>query len=422
MIILFLIACVLAACSLATLAVRQRDGIILLLISMPVIATTWNFRFAGTSLIQITYGLTVPLLLLHRKRLPPCFPAYWTKCAWCLFVANVLGLISAPLFFAPGIIEVVTVILLAMNLLIGFYMFPMFFTTRDDFRLLLAALMISGIFPTTVSLYQAMTGVVWQERTIMGILRYDGLYHDSVACRIFIMPAFFAVIIGYLGKFFRVGWLRFVMLFYALAMLVALYNLSSRAVFGILAIWSIGLATLYRRWGYGFLAIAIIFLANHFYDNFLFERIQFLFSKEVAIYEGSMEGKYFLSGRGMLWSEFLREFDQFGFLAFLFGAGWTVPAHNEIIRIFLFSGLTGVILFSGSVLRLFLECGRRLSRHELPQVVAFLLISSFLIDSIGVTSGIYPSYNWFLWGMLGLLLFQGQVFFASEVGNNVQGK
>lgn len=420
MTILFLVACVMAALSLGTLAFRPRNGIILLLISMPVIATTWEFRFAGTSLIQITYGLAVPLLLLRRKPMPSCFPDSWTACAWCIFGANVLGLIWAPLFYDAGMMEIVATVLVALNLLMGFFMFPMFFTMRNDFRLLLATLMISGIFPTVISLYQAMTGVVWQERMIMGLLRYDGLYHDSVACRIFIFPALFAAVIGYLGKFFRGFWLRLIMMFYILALLVALYNLSSRAVFGILAVWSIGLTALYRRWAFGLSVIAVVCLVNYYYDNFLFDRIEFLLSKEIAIQEGEMENKYFLSGRGMLWREHLEEFDQFGPFAYLFGAGWLVPAHNEFIRIFFVSGLTGVFLFAGSILRLLAGCIPKLPRRELPQVAAFLLLCSFLIDCIGVTTGGYPSYNWFLWGMLGMLLFQGNQFFLIDSEEDTQ--
>ncbi|MGE4563497.1 MAG: O-antigen ligase family protein [Victivallaceae bacterium] len=412
--ILFVTALLLVLIAFVVFWQNPRKGIMLLLVAMPVVATTWSVRFGGSSLIQLSYGGAVGVFLLHWQKLPEEYPAYWKICAGCILIANVSGLFFAPLYYGAGFMPLFSSALVAMNLFLGFYIFPAYFVTRSDFRNLLTALMISGIFPVAVGIYQAVTGVVWQERTIMGLVRYDGLYHDSVSCRIFIFPALFAAIISLLGNFSRGFRQRLFCLGIIIFSLIALYNLSSRAVFGIIALWVIGLMILGKRWMLGLFIFSMLVALNFYYDNFLFERVEFLLSKEIAISSGDMDEQYFLSGRGMLWQEHFDVFDDFGILAYLTGAGWLAPAHNEFMRVFFVSGILGLLFFGGSVLRLLWGAVSSLKSAKLPQVAAFLLLCSYFIDCIGVTPGLYPSYNWFLWGMLGLLLFKGEEFFRKS--------
>ncbi|MBO4511976.1 MAG: hypothetical protein J5746_04365, partial [Victivallales bacterium] len=94
-------------------------------------------------------------------------------------------------------------------------------------------------------------------------------------------------------------------------------------------------------------------------------------------------------------------------------AGWTPPAHNEWLRVLFLGGFCSMAVFIGCQLRiLFHIVNLYLKQRKFHLFVALMIFGSYLLDCIGIVPGLYPSYNWFLWGMLGCLITQGSDFYA----------
>lgn len=410
---IFYVSIALCIVTFFAMLTNPRKGILWLLFSMPIVSATWNVRFFGLSLISLMS--MIPLLLLPRLKLPMGFSPVWMTSAKLILCASVLGLPFAILYSDTNAMFFLEYLSRSLNVMVGFFMIPLFINNRNDFYLLLKVFLLAGLFPVGVAMYQAITGVDWQGRMIMGVLRYDGFYHDSVSVRMFIFPTLFAIVVSLLRFSKKRPFYRLFLYGYLASSMVGLYNISSRAVFAILLIWTVGLTIFYRRWSTGVVAIVSILSINWFGDNFIFDRLEFLLQKETAIFAGEMDQKYLLSGRSMLWQDYWETFQEFGILATIFGAGWTIPAHNEFLRIIFMSGFVGLTLWILGVFLLCIESIKNWARsRELPQVCSVLLMASFLIDCIGIVPGLYPYYNWFLWGMLGILLYRGRELFLSE--------
>ncbi len=167
---------------LVTLFVNVNFGILAAFLFKPLIDASWNVSFGGINLLGLV-GVAVPLLVLVRSFTPgqklseiPLFRI------WLIFL--IYNVLTYSLYaFDKGPIGSIELGFRVLNGFVGYYMIQAFFHDRESFRRLLLVIILAGIFPMATGIYQALTGVVWQERVTVGLVRNVGLYHDAVTFR-----------------------------------------------------------------------------------------------------------------------------------------------------------------------------------------------------------------------------------------------
>jgi len=292
-----------------------------------------------------------------------------------------------------------------VNILLGFFLIPSLVKSEDDFRKLLIALMIGGIFPIAVSIYQSITGVHWVERYTVGLLRYDGLYHDSFSVRFHGTFTIFAAII-YSRYFKEQGKIyRFLSIMLIITALFSIYKVYSKAAVIIALVWVV-LALLYS--GRKLRAVLLVTMILLTFTLIVGEEItgttEQLFSKEVGYRTGEVkDARFMLAGRGYIWEDFFNFWknDQKVVYQFL-GDGLSRPAHNEFLRILLASGIIGLILYGMFLVRIgFLS----IYYSNEMKLYILMLLSMYFVDSIGLAPGEYNYYNMLVWGFMGLFIY-----------------
>ena len=109
-------------------------------------------------------------------------PRKWVVNAKLLFILTSFSLLYA---FSERPLESVVLFLIYINVFMGFILIPLLVTNKKQFKQLLIAIIISGIFPIAVSIFQYQTGIIFQERQTVGLTRYVGFYHDAYTVRFY---------------------------------------------------------------------------------------------------------------------------------------------------------------------------------------------------------------------------------------------
>ena len=305
----------------------------------------WTIRIGPLSFSSIG-GIIIPYLFFSILYSRKYFPKYWKRNATLLTIALSMGFLYAlPVKFL-GTIEN---ILLTFNIYLGFFIIPVLVNDPMKFRKLLIAIMVCGIFPILVSLFQFQTGIIFYERETVGLTRYVGFYHDAFPVRFFGLMTLLSALM-YL-QFFNVRkkiirWSIFGLTFTAL---FSVYLVFSKAGVTIIGIWIILLLIFSKSRIKQSLSVVVglIVLFLIFGDAF-FGNIEQLFSKETGYQAGEIkDARYTLAGRGYIWQDYWDYWANEQNLYFQwFGDGLNRPAHNEFLRILLVSGIFGVLLFT----------------------------------------------------------------------------
>jgi O-antigen ligase len=184
------------------------------------------------------------------------------------------------------------------------------------------------------------------------------------------------------------------------------FNLYSKAAILILVIWWITWSILrskphYLLWGSIGLGALLVMP-----DNPVRQALETLFSKEIALGSGDLEdNRRVLAGRGFIWEQCWERWKKQGLEHKILGTGTSPGTHNEFLRILFSAGLLGllinIIVLAGVGLMLLKLIHVRRSAVD---IIALMVFQMWLIDCTGLHPGLYPTYQWLVWGTIGLAI------------------
>jgi len=404
---LFLIA------SLATTAIftaffySTQIGILLTLLAKPMIDATWDHYFAGTNLLQLI-GVILPIFVLMRSKNISNVPLFHI---WIIYVIyNIFT--SSFILFDKGLLKSAELSFRIINGFVGYYMIQTYFSDKKSLKKLLIIFMLAGLFPMLVGLYQAITGVVWHERMTVGLVRNVGLYHDAMIPRYYAYQTITAIIL-YWGYFLDKGQLLQKILLLTLfgICLLVLFKLYSKAAYVIGASWIIIWFVSRRQIRSMILILMVMGIANILFYDKIWTETQQVFSKETIAFsadEGDdpeLAKKRTLAGRWYFWEEALEDYGSRTFLQQLFGTARSGAVHNDYLRNLLISGLIGLLLYIALLISIGIKIfSNYLREASLINIVAVMLFTMWLLDTIGLVPSTYPGYQWYVWGFIGLAI------------------
>jgi hypothetical protein len=281
---------------------------------------------------------------------------------------------------------------------------------RESFRRLLLVLMAAGIVPVAMGIYQQLTGVVWRDNSTVGLVRLVGLYHDAQSVRFMGFQTLTALILYW--AYFRPRVFRqLLMIGYALVVAMVLFKIYSKAGTVIAVMWVLIWCIGRRKILPAVVAICALLVANAVFFDQIWTETEQLFSKELAaVEEGEGEGEVSedtrdntLAGRWDGWEYLLDKFARRSLPEKIFGGGSALAAHNDYLGALLEGGVVGLMIY----LALLFSIGNRVAinyrRDKSPlNVMAVMLFTMWLVDTIGLTPRIFSYYQWYVWGFIGL--------------------
>jgi O-antigen ligase len=366
----------------------------------------WEIKFGPLSVLSIQ-GVLIPVLyykvILQRKTIPKT----WLRSAKIYIIALSLGL-----FWALAIKPVATieVIVLNLNIFLGFILIPLLVTNQKRLKQLLLAIIIGGVFPVAVSIFQLRTGVIFQERETVGLTRFVGFYHDAFPVRFYGLLTLISILIY--QSVFKVKGILLKCFIMAMAggAVLSVYAVFSKAGVGIIGLWVVLLLLFSKskiKQGFSILVgLSVIFIV---FGDAVSSNIEQLFSKEVGYQSGEVtDARYTLAGRGYIWQNYWRFWleEQNVFFQW-FGDGLVRPVHNEFLRVLMANGIIGVLFL---LIFITIQIKRVLKIDKNIRVFGMMLLGMYLIDSIGLVPGEYYYYNILVWGIFGTLLMKPQLF------------
>lgn len=412
----------LAIATLLMLAVHPVTGVVLLFISKPIIDATWAIPlFLGMPLTQIIAGL-VPIFVAGRMIIAKndeSFQLMPLKWIWLVYVCYA-GIFSAFILYNQDPQSAANIFFRYGNGLAGFYMLQAFFHQGHRQKLIFLAMMIGGLFPIGVGLYQLATGATWQTQDIEGISRNIGMYHDAITIRHYAMQAILAILLfGSVFTHQHILQLAGRWLYLSLATVI-MAKAYSKAGFLTLGIWVGCWNGLQRR----FLILSFLallgFLAGSYYATQHIGQIMQIYHKEIDFIEGKGEAKRTFNGRWYLWQEMYSEWDQLDWPAKTFGSGKVaLGSHNDYFQMLFHGGVVGLLIYLvllGTIGFRILTNLRR--KADSLTIAALMALTSWLVDTIGLVPSSYSGYQWFIWGIIGLSLRRRTLDNASVLPSN----
>ncbi|WP_422107357.1 O-antigen ligase family protein [Winogradskyella sp.] len=366
----------------------------------------WDIQVGPLSMLAIQ-GVLLPIVFYELFSKFRYLPRYWRMSAKIYIVSLSLGLFWSLVVEPIGGLQT---LILNVNIFLAFLIIPVLVNSKKELNQVLIAIMVAGIFPILISLYQFQTGVVFQERQTVGLSRYVGFYHDAFPVRFYGLMTLIALLTYNYTNKLRNIFLKVALVMLTIGALFSIYLVFSKAGVLILGLWIFSLLVFsdskLKQFFSLFFALAVIFfiVGDAFSAN-----IEQLFSKEVGYQSGEVkDARYTLAGRGYIWQDFWHYWASEQTIFFQwFGDGINRPTHNEYLRVLMANGIIGVLFL---VVFIFRKIRKTFKIHKNIRVFAIMLIGMYLIDSIGLVPGVYYYYNILVWGIFGILLMKPQLF------------
>jgi O-antigen ligase len=403
--LILIAASLLSFLTISLLLVSSFNGVWFLLVSKSTIDASWAFPFIGGQSWLRIIGVFVPLILLpkiflfSKKRLKDfslVIPAFLFL-TYSMF--SVAGLAASETMLAT-----MNNFFRVLNGFLAFFMFQHFFSEKDAFKALLHALLLAGIFPVLVALYQMATGQVLTDevRAAAGLVRNNGFYHDSFNVRYYGFQTLAGILL-YISYFCKSAVFRMLLLAYAVACSLTIFYTYSKAGVAIFIIWVFVWVIFNKKFSWLIAVPIFLVVANIATDNMLVERSLQVFSKEIGAHIGTVDDKKVLSGRLDMWGHYIDQWADSGVIGQLFGTGLGQSAHSEFVRVLVSCGIVGFILF----LVMYALVGMKIALNFLQKatplsVMGCMLFLMLLIDSVGLVPSQFPAYQWFVIGLMSL--------------------
>jgi len=152
----------------------------------------------------------------------------------------------------------------------------------------------------------------------------------------------------------------------------------------------------------------------------LFQKVNTVYSKEVALFNGKGDLDHTFQGRWYIWKKMVSKWVDAPLYKKLAGDGsiTSFGSHNEFLRVLFATGVIGLlillILLSMIFYRIVQQCVTRRSPLDL---VALMLFFMWFIDALGLVPGAYTGYQLFVWGFIGLSVGAGEILYSPTDGH-----
>jgi hypothetical protein len=402
---LLIISIALAIVSVTAIVINPTLGIPLLLASKPMIDTQFDHPLiAGFTLTRIV-ATAVPFVIftwMLRANREQSLRRMPMKRIWLTY-AGYVSVFSILVVYNQGILDGVEVFLRHINGFIGFYMIQAFFREQKKIKPVLLAYIIGGIFPVAVGVYQMITGKVWYHQQVEGLVRSIGMYYDVLTVRLHACEPIIALLL-YTSFYVRNLVLNAGALAYGLTAMVVVYRAYTKAGMLALAIWALAWTVLQKKFVKFGLIMALALLVLPFYMDTVLQQMEIIFRKEIGAVTGNVAVTATLEGRWGMWGELWNEWIHLSLLQQVFGSGMKLTyAHNDYLQMMYHGGLVGLTIFVTLLLYAGFRIMYNLWRRVDPiAVAALMLYAMYIIDSFGLVPSSYPSYQWLVWGLIGL--------------------
>jgi hypothetical protein len=400
-----LLAFGLVAITIFLLLRKPYFGVLFAIAAKPTIDTAWNLSLGGVSALELI-GVALPTIILGRLVLqrPYEFKRVPGGAVWTLFIFANIGGFSIMLASGKAF-SAVEMCFRVLNGVAGYYMLYPYIRTEKDFKRLLIAFIVAGLVPTLIGLYQAATGHVWSLRQTVGLSRNVGVYHDAFSLRSYGFMAMTGVILYsvYFAKSLRA---KIFLLVYGACIGTVVFKVYSKAAVVIAVSWSV-IWSVFRRRFHALVLIAVLAsIVGVILDNSILDDVGTLFSKETAALEGSGSERLVLGGRAYIWEPILDQWAKADLFSKIFGMGLSgAGSHNDYIRVLRSGGLIALISYILLLSFIGIKLVQKVFRLPTPiNIMALMIFTMWMIDTIGLTPGIYPGYQWYVWGFIALAL------------------
>ncbi|MDA7558628.1 hypothetical protein N8768_05665 [Flavobacteriaceae bacterium] len=383
---------------------------LILVATKSIIDAFWDVKFGPLSIMSIQ-GVLIPILFYEVFTKKKYMPKAWLISAKIYTIALSLGLFWALAVKPMATIEAV---ILNINIYLGFILIPILITDQKRLKQLLLAIMLCGIFPIAVSIFQLSTGIVFQERATVGLTRYVGFYHDAFPTRFYGLLTILSILVYQYVFYIKGVFFKCFLLTLTCGAFLSIYAVFSKAGVGVLGLWVVLLLLFSKskiKQGFSLLiGLSVIFLV---FGDVVSSNIEQLFSKEIGYQSGQVtDARYTLAGRGYIWEKYWGFWSNEQNIFFQWvGDGLMRPVHNEFLRVLLVSGIIGVLFLVVFVLT---QIKRAFKINKNVRVFALMLLGMYFIDSIGLVPGVYYYYNILVWGIFGTLLMKPQLFIKQK--------
>ena len=179
------IALGLGVISILCLMVSPAVGMVAVFIAKPFIDASWDLQLLfGLRPTEVYSALISLLLLVHMAlaRSDKSLMRMPLKGMWLAYSAYIL-IFSMVIAYNDELKTGANIFFRYINGIIGFYFIQAFFRQGDRFKWFLWALILGGLFPMSLGVYQALTGFQWQQAQAEGLARNIGIWHDGVNMR-----------------------------------------------------------------------------------------------------------------------------------------------------------------------------------------------------------------------------------------------
>ena len=397
-----------AAIALLFLIVNPAVGVLLIFLVRPFVDTTYGDDLGvGLRLTEIV-SVIVPFLIIVHMTTAKGFTRFRympLNTIWLIWTADVV-LFSSLIMSQEGMLAGLTILFRHLNGFTGFFMIQAFLRDGKGPRNFFLILMLAGLFPTGVGVYQILTGAEWKVTYAEGIVRNIGLYHDAITPRYYAMQTILGITVFatlYLRKAFLKQALAVVFTILAGAVMFKTYSKSGIAT---LALWFLEWTALQRKILLLVLAAFALMISATYYSSELIGHVEQLFNKEISAVEGTGQVQRTFAGRWYIWDQLWSDWQRLPFLGKIFGAGHTaLGAHNDYLQILFQGGILGVTIYLILLFSVGWSLVRNLIKKVDPLAVAALMaFTMWLIDTVGLVPSAYSGYQWLVWGVIGLSL------------------
>jgi len=375
----------------------------------PIIASTWKFQFSGISLIDLYFVLFVLIFIIRILIKKECLYVVPYQKLFLIYVF-VLIFVSLNIYARGGILTAVEFLSKSLYLPLCFYWSSIYFSKRKDAKTLIISFILAVIFPLLFIFIQKATGYTWRYHETRGLVRSQGVYHDVVSARIFIIQALLGSYLywHYFLNAVRSLIIKYLLVFLSSLCVIGLYFLYSKAIVVTLILWILLFAFLKKRIYILPLALGLFFLINSILGNRLLSDMRILFSKEIEYAAGNISSDYVLAGRGGIWKMYSKEWKDLPILEKMIGTGRSHGFfHNDFLRVLFSGGLLLLILYGGLIIFFSVKLFKSFkSEGKIIHFAALLGISYYLAESLGQLPGFYPIIQPVTWGLVGLSLNQ----------------
>jgi len=372
----------------------------------PIIGSTWKYQFIGISLIDVYFVLFILIflvrILIKKEKI---YEIPYQR--FFLIYIFILVFVSIHIYMSRGILAATDFFAKSLYIPFCFYLCSVHFSKRKDAKALIISFILAVIFPLIFIFIQKATGYTWRYHETRGLIRSQGVYHDAVTARTFIIQALIGMYIYWYYFLDKTRYLiKNFLILLSLLCIIGLYFLYSKTIVLTLILWILLFSFLRNRIYALPLALVLFFLINSILGNRLLYDMKTLFSKEIEYAAGDISSDYVLAGRGGIWKMYSKEWKDLPVLEKIIGTGRSHGYfHNDFLRVLYSGGILLLILYSGLIIFFSIKVFNYFKKEgKIIHFAALLGIAYYLAESLGQLPGFYPIIQPVTWGLVGLSL------------------